>query len=91
MINSFFVGLIAGAVFPNGVISGSVAGVIDYIYARDPGDYWIRTTTAYRYDPRGEFYDTITTYEVYYRHPAYDTYTDEPIEIRTWYTGTVSL
>lgn len=90
-INSFISGLVISAIFKGNFVSGVVGGAIDYIYSRDVGDYWVRTTTAYQYDPMGDWYDTITTYEVYYKHPSYSEYTAEPIEIVTWYSRVEEL
>ena len=91
LVHGILVGGAIGVMIPNDGISGVIAGIIDLLYSKDVGDYWVRTTTAYLYNPMGDWYDTITTYEVYYKSPYYSDYTEEPIEIITYYQRVGSL
>ena len=90
-LQSLVVGYAVSYLFDGTLVSGFIAGLIDNMTSRDIGDYWVRTTTAYRYDPMGDWYDTITTYEVYYKSPYYSDYTEEPIQIVTYYNRTNEL
>ncbi len=90
-LQSLVVGYAVSYLFDGTLVSGFIAGLIDNMTSRDIGDYWVRTTTVYRYDPMGDWYDTITTYEVYYKSPYYSDYTEEPIEIITYYQRVGSL